>query len=138
MPGFRRWLVEDGGAEPEQRLAGIAAWHLGEVPRGGGRRSSRACAPVTCCTPRSATSRWTRSGEFHLGQRRAARAPNWLADTSVQGMARAAGLMVKYVYWLAEVERNHERYFREHVVGRRLRWRSRARRLRPPKGKAVD
>jgi malonyl-CoA decarboxylase len=31
-------------------------------------------------------------------------------------MARSAGLMVNYVYWLAEVERNHERYFREHAV----------------------
>jgi malonyl-CoA decarboxylase len=39
-----------------------------------------------------------------------------MGDTSEQGMARAAGLMVNYVYWLAEVERNHERYFREHVV----------------------
>jgi hypothetical protein len=25
-------------------------------------------------------------------------------------------MMVNYVYWLAEVERNHERYFREHTV----------------------
>ena len=24
--------------------------------------------------------------------------------------------MVNYVYWLAEVERNHERYFRERAV----------------------
>jgi malonyl-CoA decarboxylase len=31
-------------------------------------------------------------------------------------MARSAGLMVNYVYWLAEVERNHEQYFREHAV----------------------
>ena len=31
-------------------------------------------------------------------------------------MARSAGLMVNYVYWLNEVERNHERYFREHLI----------------------
>jgi hypothetical protein len=31
-------------------------------------------------------------------------------------MARSAGLMANYVYWLAELERNHERYFREHLV----------------------
>jgi hypothetical protein len=24
--------------------------------------------------------------------------------------------MVNYVYWLAEVERNHERYFKEHAI----------------------
>ena len=31
-------------------------------------------------------------------------------------MARSAGLMVNYVYSLREVERNHERYFREHAI----------------------
>jgi guanyl-specific ribonuclease Sa len=31
-------------------------------------------------------------------------------------MARSAGLMVNYVYWLPELEKNHERYFREHTV----------------------
>jgi hypothetical protein len=31
-------------------------------------------------------------------------------------MTRSAGLMVNYVYWLNEVERNHERYFREHLI----------------------
>jgi malonyl-CoA decarboxylase len=31
-------------------------------------------------------------------------------------MARSAGMMVNYVYWLAEVERNHERYFRERRI----------------------
>jgi hypothetical protein len=24
--------------------------------------------------------------------------------------------MVNYVYWLAELEKNHERYFREHFI----------------------
>jgi hypothetical protein len=31
-------------------------------------------------------------------------------------MARAAGLMVNYIYWLAELEKNHERYIRERFV----------------------
>jgi malonyl-CoA decarboxylase len=31
-------------------------------------------------------------------------------------MERAAGMMVNYVYRLADVERNHERYFRHHTV----------------------
>jgi malonyl-CoA decarboxylase len=39
-----------------------------------------------------------------------------MADSSEQGMARSAGLMVNYVYWLAEVEKNHERYVHEHTV----------------------
>jgi malonyl-CoA decarboxylase len=31
-------------------------------------------------------------------------------------MARSAGLMVNYVYRLNEVERNHERYWREKLI----------------------
>ena len=31
-------------------------------------------------------------------------------------MARSAGMMVNYVYRLADVERNHERYFADHAV----------------------
>ena len=53
---------------------------------------------------------------FHLGNGAALERLNWLGDTSEQGMARSAGLMVNYVYWLAELEHNHERYFREHAI----------------------
>jgi hypothetical protein len=31
-------------------------------------------------------------------------------------MSRSAGLMVNYVYWLAELEHNHEQYFKHHAV----------------------
>ena len=53
---------------------------------------------------------------FHLGNGAALERLNWLGDVSETGMARSAGLMVNYVYWLNEVERNHERYFREHLI----------------------
>ena len=53
---------------------------------------------------------------FHLGNGASLERLNWMGDSSEQGMARAAGIMVNYVYWLAELERNHERYFREHLV----------------------
>ena len=39
---------------------------------------------------------------------------NWMGDTSEQGMARSAGLRVNYVYWLAEGQKNQDRYIREH------------------------
>ena len=41
---------------------------------------------------------------------------NWLADTSKPGMQRSAGLMVNYVYRLADVEKNHEAFVREHEI----------------------
>ena len=40
---------------------------------------------------------------------------NWMGDTSDRAWRERAGLMVNYVYWLGG-ERNHVRYFREHVV----------------------
>ena len=39
-----------------------------------------------------------------------------MGDISETGMARSAGLMVNYVYWLNEVERNHERYWRDKEI----------------------
>jgi malonyl-CoA decarboxylase len=39
-----------------------------------------------------------------------------MGDSSESGMQRSAGMMVNYVYWLDELERNHERYFRDHDV----------------------
>jgi malonyl-CoA decarboxylase len=53
---------------------------------------------------------------FHLGNGASLERLNWMGDSSEQGMARSAGLMVNYVYWLAEVERNHQRYFQEHGI----------------------
>jgi malonyl-CoA decarboxylase len=37
-------------------------------------------------------------------------------DSSGAGMVGSAGMMVKYVYRLGEVERNHEAYVREHRI----------------------
>jgi malonyl-CoA decarboxylase len=53
---------------------------------------------------------------FHLGNGAVLERLNWMADSSEQGIARSAGLMVNYVYWLTELEKNHERYVHEHAV----------------------
>ena len=50
---------------------------------------------------------------FHLANGAVLERINWMGDSSESGMARSDGLMVNYVYWIAEVERNHERYYRE-------------------------
>ncbi len=77
---------------------------------------------------------------FHLGNGAALERLNWMGDSSETGMARSAGMMVNYVYWLAEVERNHERYFREHAVVAAPAVEKLAREVTPPpaeKGKAA-
>ena len=40
----------------------------------------------------------------------------WLGDTSAAGIRQSAGMMVNYVYRLADVERNHEAYARDRTV----------------------
>jgi malonyl-CoA decarboxylase len=47
---------------------------------------------------------------FHLRNGARLEHLNWLGDTSAQGLARSAGLMVNYRYVLGEMEKNHEAY----------------------------
>ncbi len=53
---------------------------------------------------------------FHLGNGARMEKLNWLADMSKPGMQRSAGIMVNYLYRLADVEKNHEAFVREHEV----------------------
>ncbi|MEO7728814.1 MAG: malonyl-CoA decarboxylase family protein, partial [Burkholderiales bacterium] len=53
---------------------------------------------------------------FHLGNGARMEKLNWLADTAEAGMQRSAGIMVNYVYRLADVEKNHEAFVREHEI----------------------
>src|SRR5438128_11738791 len=107
-------------AEGRERLALLSrledpAWHLGEVPEALQSLLMRLCAYYLLnakqgLEPLDAVAR------FHLGNGAALERLNWMGDASEQGMSRSAGLMVNYVYWLAELEKNHERYVREHFI----------------------
>ena len=57
-----------------------------------------------------------RDARFHLVNGARLARLNWLGDTSATGMRQSAGMMVNYVYRLAEVERNHEAYARDRTV----------------------
>jgi len=125
IPGFRRWLdsararlaTGDGGQERLALLERLEdpGWHAREVPERLMQLLLQSCAWYLMHAkkgeePLDAVAR------FHLGNGAALARLNWLGDTSPSGMKRAAGLMVNYVYRLADVERNHERYFRHHIV----------------------
>jgi malonyl-CoA decarboxylase len=114
IPGFRRWLDKTADAETLARIAD-PAWHLGEIPETLQKNLMRFCA-YYLLNGKQGTEPLDPVARFHLGNGAALERLNWMGDTSEQGMARAAGLMVNYVYWLAEVEKNHERYFREHFI----------------------
>jgi malonyl-CoA decarboxylase len=54
---------------------------------------------------------------FHLRNGARLERINWLGDISSAGMQRSAGIMVNYLYRLADLEKNHESYTRDyHVV----------------------
>ena len=91
-------------------------WHLGEVPDALQRAAAAPVRLLPAARQAGRSEPLDPVARFHLGNGAALERLNWLGDTSETGMARSAGLMVNYVYWLNEVERNHERYFREHRI----------------------
>ncbi len=50
---------------------------------------------------------------FHLRNGARLERLNWLGDTSANGMAASAGLMVNYRYLIDEIEANHEAYMKD-------------------------
>jgi malonyl-CoA decarboxylase len=119
VPGFRRWLSE--AKVPAEKGGGLLrrlddpAWHLGEIPEALERLLTSLCA-YYLVHAKQGLEPLDPVARFHLANGASLDRLNWMGDTSEQGMSRSAGLMVNYVYWLAEVERNHDQYFREHVV----------------------
>ncbi len=100
IPGLNRWLSETGQglpmATPEARRR-TAAHYLLRAKRGDGRPYD----PVA---------------RFHLGNGALVHAVHADADTSANGRAQSAGVMVNYLYNLSLISQNHERYASEHEV----------------------
>jgi malonyl-CoA decarboxylase len=118
IPGFRAWLEKANlNADGKALLARLAdpAWHLGPVSEDDEKQLMRLCA-YYLLRAKQGSEPLDPVARFHHGNGAARERHNRLGDTSEQGMARSAGLMVNYVYWLAEVERNHEAYFRDHTI----------------------
>jgi malonyl-CoA decarboxylase len=114
VPGLRRWLDRAGDRELLKKIED-PAWHLGEVPEALQKQLTRLCA-YYLLHAKQGEEPLDPVARFHLGNGASLERLNWMGDSSEQGMARSAGLMVNYVYWLAEVERNHQRYFQEHSI----------------------
>jgi malonyl-CoA decarboxylase len=53
---------------------------------------------------------------FHLANGARLERLNWRADKLERGMRRSFGLMVNYVYRVADVERNHEAYAKDYTI----------------------
>ena len=53
---------------------------------------------------------------FHLGNGARLERINWLADMSENGLGQSHGLMVNYLYELADIEKNHEAFAQQRTV----------------------
>ena len=53
---------------------------------------------------------------FHLGNGARLERINWMGDLSVKGLFESYGVMVNYLYDLAEIERNHEAFANQGAV----------------------
>jgi len=94
IPGLNAWLAEheiDPKAQDEPALRALAAHYLLEAKRQSG-------------APRDAVAR------FHLGNGAQIHKIHASADVSEKGMAQSSGVMVNYLYDLAKVSQNHERF----------------------------
>ena len=94
IPGLTRWLREQGiGWNPNDAkgMQALAARYLLSAKRGDGRPLD----PVA---------------RFHLGNGAMVHAVHGQADMSRNGLDQSGGAMVNYLYNLARVAQNHERY----------------------------
>jgi malonyl-CoA decarboxylase len=141
IPGFRAWIAaalaagEDALVTPAERAAIVAA--LARPPVGAALAAALAddswvdrpalaaalAAPLIRAAARYLAQAKRRDGQpvdavarFHLNNGARVERLNWLADTSPKGMRESYGVMVNYLYDLADIEENHEAYAREGVV----------------------
>ncbi|MFM9973841.1 MAG: malonyl-CoA decarboxylase domain-containing protein, partial [Beijerinckiaceae bacterium] len=119
VPGFRRWLSEAkqeaGFLDDKVEADAFAALDTSDPPT---KQSLDTAAPVL----RRLLARYllqakNKTGQpldpvarFHLGNGARLERLNLSADLSAKGMAYSYGAMVNYLYDLALVEENHERY----------------------------
>ncbi len=136
VPGFRAWLagaapaggllmaseakvlqaVADiaGEGTPEEcllRLIDRPDWHLEP------RIAAALRKPLLRLCARYLVHEKARSGRahdpvahFHLSNGARVERLNWLGDRSEKGLQQSAGIMVNYLYRLADIETNHEAY----------------------------
>src|SRR3954469_6111700 len=106
IPGFRRWLERPGvDGEDAGLIAKLndAAWHLADVPEALQKLLMRLCAHYLVNAKQGAGP-LDPVARFHLGNGASLERLNWMGSRSESGLARSAGIMANYVYWLAEVE----------------------------------
>jgi malonyl-CoA decarboxylase len=125
VPEFRKWLEHVINAGTEQRpsaqfAALLATTDVSALADDGitpelRNEITRLCAWYLLCAKENGEP-LDPVARFHLANGASLERLNWMGDPSPQGMRRSLGIMVNYVYRIADVERHHEAYAREHRV----------------------
>jgi malonyl-CoA decarboxylase len=114
IPGFRKWLDGRLGDGAEPRLGEILntpGWHLDEALAKDAREPlSRLCARYLILEKGRPGRALDPVAHFHLSNGARVERLNWLGDTSPKGLQQSEGMMVNYLYKLADIEANHEAY----------------------------
>ncbi|HSA90856.1 MAG TPA: malonyl-CoA decarboxylase [Burkholderiales bacterium] len=112
VPGFRKWLTQVRDGEDLARLD--AAVRAGALERDD-EAMLTACA-ATYLARYGATTNGDPVARFHLENGARLERVNLAADLSDKGLAESFGVMVNYLYDLATVEANHQRFMQGEVV----------------------
>ncbi len=126
VPGFREWLEktarehEKHGRHPSlaalvSRLSGTD-WLRDRQSSEEAHRELIALCAYYLLHAKQGKEPLDAVARFHLRNGAVLERINGMGDASAAGMQRSYGLMVNYVYRLAEVERNHELYMKEYRV----------------------
>jgi malonyl-CoA decarboxylase len=134
VPGFRAWLTREAAAAPGSLLLPSERTAIEEIDPAAKTQdlpallehpdwhtnpqlSAALREPLLRLCARYLTRERARSGRaldpvahFHLSNGARVERLNWLGDISEKGLEQSAGIMVNYLYRLAEIEANHEAY----------------------------
>ena len=134
LPGFRRWLERQSATAPGSLLLAAERTAIEAVDEGlrghdlpalvdrAGWHADPQLAtalrePLLRLCARYLTRERAPSGRaldpvahFHLSNGARIEQLDWLGDTSERGLEQSAGIMVNYLYRLADIEANHEAY----------------------------
>lgn len=124
IPGFRAWLDRQLADGESALLTAAKKGDLRAVLADPGWAQDGAIAEALAPTLRRLGAHYLLQeksngkpldpvARFHLANGARIERLNWLADTSAKGLQESAGLMVNYLYRLADIEAHHEAYVAE-------------------------
>jgi malonyl-CoA decarboxylase len=127
VPDFTRWLDRELKNESSPAISAEDREALKGLDRAGWWQLAEAREPLREPLLRAAAWYFLRAknrrgqpvdsvARFHLGNGARLERINWLADTTGKGIEQSYGLMVNYLYELADIEQNHEAYAEQRAV----------------------